>query len=37
VATAVTDRRLADELFEQGIHNTHTLLGVEHEYARASI
>ncbi|ULR47907.1 hypothetical protein [Streptomyces deccanensis] len=31
----LADRRLADEPLEQGIRNAFTLLGIEHEHARA--
>ncbi|WP_330293152.1 TetR/AcrR family transcriptional regulator [Streptomyces sp. NBC_00576] len=34
LSRALADRRLADELLEQGIHNALALLGVEHEHAR---
>ncbi|MET7726780.1 TetR/AcrR family transcriptional regulator [Streptomyces mirabilis] len=33
LSRALADRQLADELLEQGIHNTLALLGVEHEPA----
>ncbi|MDW8803345.1 TetR/AcrR family transcriptional regulator [Streptomyces scabiei] len=33
LSRALADRQLADELLEQGIHNTLALLGVEHENA----
>ncbi|MEV0643249.1 TetR/AcrR family transcriptional regulator [Streptomyces sp. NPDC050619] len=36
LSRALADRRLADELLEQGIHNALALLGVEHECARTS-
>ncbi|NEC85495.1 TetR/AcrR family transcriptional regulator [Streptomyces sp. SID12501] len=36
LSRALTDRRLADELLEQGIHNTLALLGVGHECASTS-
>ena len=36
LSRALADRRLADELLEQGIHNALTLLGVEHEHARTA-
>ncbi|MFF9809773.1 TetR family transcriptional regulator [Streptomyces coeruleorubidus] len=35
LSRALADRQLADELLEQGIRNAFTLLGVEHEHARA--
>ncbi len=36
LSRALADRRLADELLEQGIHNALALLNVEHECARTS-
>ena len=36
LSRALADRRLADELLEQGIHNALTLLGVEHEHTRTA-
>jgi TetR/AcrR family transcriptional repressor of nem operon len=33
LSRALADRRLSDELLEQGIHNALALLGVEHEHA----
>lgn len=36
LSRALADRRLADELLEQGIHNALAQLGVEHEHAMVS-
>lgn len=33
LSRALTDRQLADELLEQGIHNALALLGVEHGHS----
>ncbi len=35
LSRALADRQLSDDLLEQGIRNALTLLGVEHEHARA--
>ena len=36
LSRALADRQLADEVLEQGIHNAHALLGVEHEHTRTA-
>jgi len=36
LSRALTDRQLADEVLEQGIHNALALPGVEHEHTRTA-